>query len=285
MLEAKGDYSLSALGAYVLTIYIQDWPPSTDFKTAFPELYEDFSRAVPIPNYTRRDGVLNIASHFPTNTVVPDLGPKMYNAYASSDTPGSKGSTRLHMDMADAVNIMLHSELTADGAPGCAAWDIFRAEDSRLLRKFFKKNFKGKYQNDPIHAQTFYLDPELRKQLFDEFGVKSFRIYQRPGEAVFIPAGCAHQVCNLADCIKVACDFVSLENVERCENLTKEFREQNQSLVWKEDVLQLRSMMWFAWLSCRQQQKKRQGEGGTRPNPSIEATVLSDVNGGKRSWT
>jgi hypothetical protein len=24
-----------------------------------------------------------------------------------------------------------------------------------------------------------------------------------------IPAGAAHQVCNLADCIKVACDFVS----------------------------------------------------------------------------
>jgi lysine-specific demethylase 3 len=26
---------------------------------------------------------------------------------------------------------------------------------------------------------------------------------------VFIPAGCAHQVCNLADCIKIALDFVS----------------------------------------------------------------------------
>lgn len=180
----------------------------------------------------------------------------MYNAYASSDTPGSKGSTRLHMDMADAVNIMLHAETTPDGAPGCAAWDIFRAEDSVHLRAFFKKNFKGQYQNDPIHAQQFYLDPTLRAQLFAEYGVRSFRIYQRPGEAVFIPAGCAHQVCNLSDSIKVACDFVSPENVERCETLTREFRAQNQSLVWKEDVLQLRSMMWFAWLSCRQQHDK-----------------------------
>lgn len=62
------------------------------------------------------------------------------------------------------------------------------------------------------------------------------------------------QVANLADCIKVAIDFVSPENVARCERLTKEFREQNQSMVWKEDVLQLKAMMWFAWLSCSRQE-------------------------------
>jgi [histone H3]-dimethyl-L-lysine9 demethylase len=53
---------------------LKDWPPSSDFRTAFPELYEDFNNAVPIPNYCRRDGALNIASHFPLNTVAPDLG-------------------------------------------------------------------------------------------------------------------------------------------------------------------------------------------------------------------
>ena len=51
--------------------------------------------------------------------------------------------------------------------------------------------------------------------------------------------------------MKIAIDFVSPENVDRCEILTREFREQNQSMQWKEDVLQLRTMMWFAWLSCR----------------------------------
>ena len=59
----------------------------------------------------------------------------------------------------------------------------------------------------------------------------------------------------MADCIKVASDYVSPENIERCERLTKEFREQNQNKVWKEDVLQLRTMMWFAWLSCCDQEK------------------------------
>ncbi|KAL4241200.1 Histone demethylase JHDM2-like protein [Abortiporus biennis] len=234
---------------------LKDWPPSTDFKTAFPELYEDFSQATPIPNYVRRDGVLNIASHFPGNTVAPDLGPKMYNAMASFESQGSKGSTRLHMDMSDAINIMTYAAVTPDGKPGSAAWDLFKAEDSAKLRKFLKKKFKGQYQHDPIHSQQFYLDSHLRQELYEDYGVKSHRIYQKPGDAVFIPAGCAHQVCNLADCIKVACDFVSPENIDRCETLTREFREQNQSMAWKEDVLQLRTMMWFAWLSCCRQEK------------------------------
>lgn len=207
----------------------------------------------------------------------------MYNAFASKDEPGSKGSTRLHMDMADAVNIMLHAEQTPDGAPGSAAWDIFRAEDSPLIRQFLRKHFKGKFQNDPIHAQLFYLDALLRQQLFDEFGVKSYRMYQRPGEAVFIPAGCAHQVLNLADCVKVACDFVSPDNIERCERLTEEFRDQNQSMAWKEDVLQLRTMMWYAWLSCRkqlQQNKEKWGIGDEREETANAGEIaIADENG------
>ena len=117
----------------------------------------------------------------------------MYNAMASSDTPGTKGTTRLHMDMADAVNLMLYATLTPEGKPGGAVWDIYDASDAGKIRDFLKVKFKGKFQNDPIHSQTFYLDCDLRKELYEEFGVKSYRIYQRPGDAIFVPAGCAHQ--------------------------------------------------------------------------------------------
>lgn len=108
--------------------------------------------------------------------------------------PGAKGSTRLHMDMADAVNIMLYSAKRPDGGEGMAAWDIFRSEDTPKLRRFLRKRFKSQFTNDPIHSQSFFLDIHMRRQLFDEFGVSSWRLYQRPGDAVFIPAGCAHQV-------------------------------------------------------------------------------------------
>ncbi|KAG8905755.1 hypothetical protein FRB99_008328 [Tulasnella sp. 403] len=231
---------------------LKDWPPTSEFSQEFPELYQDFANAVPIPNYTRRDGILNIASHFPVNekALIPDIGPKMYNAFEASETAGGKGSTRLHMDMADAVNIMLYASPRRNGTPGTAVWDIFRAEDSIKIREYLVDKF-GPAETDPIHSQYYYFDSEMRKELHDKYGVKSWRIYQKPGEAVFIPAGCAHQVCNLADCIKVAVDFVSPENVQRCEKLTKEFREQNQAKAWKEDVLELWQTMFHAWNSMR----------------------------------
>lgn len=88
-----GQYAVRGNDIYKL----KDWPPSADFKTAFPSLFNDFQRAVPAPNYTRRDGFYNIAAHFPVNVVAPDMGPKMYNAFASRED--GYGSTRLHMDM------------------------------------------------------------------------------------------------------------------------------------------------------------------------------------------
>jgi lysine-specific demethylase 3 len=135
----------------------------------------------------------------------------MYNAFAGKETAGGQGSTRMHMDVADAVNIMLYASPMADGSPGCAVWDLFRAEDADAIRDFLTTKYaaKAKFFTDPIHSQMFYLDAALRQELFEHKGVKSFRVYQYPGQAVFIPAGCAHQVCNLAGCIKIALDFVS----------------------------------------------------------------------------
>lgn len=118
----------------------------------------------------------------------------MYNALASSEKPGSMGSTRLHMDMADAVNIMTFACKTPAGADGYAAWDIFKADDADKLRKFLRDKFTVPPQHDPIHSQQYYLDSTLRRQLYEKYGVMSHRIYQQPGQAVFIPAGCAHQV-------------------------------------------------------------------------------------------
>jgi [histone H3]-dimethyl-L-lysine9 demethylase len=131
----------------------------------------------------------------------------MYNAMASFEAQGSKGSTRLHMDMADAINIMMHAAPTPDGRPGSAVWDLYRAEDAPKLRKFLRKRFKGQYQHDSIHSQQFYLDSQLRQELYDEFQVKSFRVYQKPGEAVFIPAGCAHQVYIVVICLSHLSEF------------------------------------------------------------------------------
>lgn len=154
--------------------------------------------AVPVPNYVRRDGVLNLSSHFPTNAIAPDIGPKMYNALASFEEEGSLGSTRLHMDMADALNVMTHAEPKKDGTPGGAVWDLFKAQDADKIRLFLRRKHPNlQAYVDPIHSQHYYLTAKLRQELYDMTGAKSYRIFQTPGQAVFIPAGCAHQVSEL----------------------------------------------------------------------------------------
>ncbi|KIY71791.1 hypothetical protein CYLTODRAFT_418508 [Cylindrobasidium torrendii FP15055 ss-10] len=231
---------------------LKDWPPSADFKRIFPELFNDFSDAVPLPEYVRRDGVLNLFSHFPENALAPDLGPKMYNAFATSTTAGSLGSTRLHMDMADALNILTYASASPDGTKGGAVWDLYKREDADTLRQFLREKAATKVI-DPIHSQLYYVTEEWRAELYEKYGVKSYRVTQRVGEAIFIPAGCAHQVANTSDCMKVAIDYVSPENISACEKLTSEFRRQNVRKAWKDDVLQLRVMMWYAWQSCSRQ--------------------------------
>lgn len=45
---------------------------------------------IPLPEYTRRDGKLNLASRLPNYFVRPDLGPKMYNAYGKEEMTNLK---------------------------------------------------------------------------------------------------------------------------------------------------------------------------------------------------
>ncbi len=56
-----------------------------------------YMNSLPFGSVTRRDGVLNVAAHYPTNANPPDLGPKGYFSEISDDEPGGNGSTKLHM--------------------------------------------------------------------------------------------------------------------------------------------------------------------------------------------
>ncbi|KAJ1651660.1 hypothetical protein IWQ61_007825 [Dispira simplex] len=234
---------------------LKDWPPEADFKDKFPSHFDDFMQALPVPEYTQRDGQCNLASRLPQCFIPPELGPKMYIAYGSNDGEGGRGTTNLHLDMADAINLMVYASSSPNARRkeppqrAAAVWDIYHYDDLPKIRRFLrqrmeKENIKC---DDPIHDQSIYLDSTLRASLFASEGVRGWRIYQNVGEAVFVPAGCAHQVCNYTSCIKVAMDFVSPENVSRCHQLTTEFRLLQRQHLRKQDLLQLKSILYYAW--------------------------------------
>lgn len=112
-------------------------------------------------------------------------------ALASKQVDGYSGSTRLHCDLCDAVNLMVYST----PPQGTALWHIFKVCDVAKIRAYVRDTFNHPPQDDPVHSQQYYLGPSNLAELRDVHGVVPFTIHQAVGEAIFIPAGCPHQVC------------------------------------------------------------------------------------------
>lgn len=88
---------------------------------------------------------------------------------------------------------MTYAGTCHDGSPGYALWHIFNGCDVPALRDFLQSKFPT-LSGDVIHNQEIYLKPSLLEELGNTRGIRPYVIHQGVGEAVFIPAGCPHQV-------------------------------------------------------------------------------------------
>ncbi|XP_032237304.2 uncharacterized protein LOC5512047 isoform X2 [Nematostella vectensis] len=263
-----------------MLLKLKDWPPGADFSEKLPSRFKDLMDHIPLPDYTRRDGSRNLVSRLPDFFVKPDLGPKMYNAYGSASFP-KEGTTNLHIDMSDAVNVMVYVGVPRDEGAGerekrdaikavdsaCdkiqqqrvrrdtarigALWHIYHVEDADKIRDLLhkvarEKKMKYAAHHDPIHDQCFYLDHEIRERLKREYNVEGYAICQCLGDGVFIPAGAPHQVRNLYSCVKIAEDFVSPERIGHCFKTTQEFRHLSDKHTNHEDKLQVKNIIYHA---------------------------------------
>ena len=211
-----------------MLLKLKDWPAEDDIAKFIPKRYHDLVHDFPIQPYTLREGNCNLASYIPDCYLRPELGPKMYIAYGNA-LYSSKASTNLHLDMSDAVNLLVYVGIPSDTSQeenirlvlqqideaGCdlsmknrvrkegklpgALWHIYHPGDTNKIRDLLTKvaienRRRLDPHDDPIHDQSTYLDTGLRKRLYAEYGVKGYPVIQCSGDTVFIPAGACHQV-------------------------------------------------------------------------------------------
>jgi [histone H3]-dimethyl-L-lysine9 demethylase len=263
-----------------MVLKLKDWPTSSDFADVMQDHFVDLMKAVPFAAYTTRGGKYNLVKYLHNFFTPPDLGPKMYSAYGQ-ELPAKAGSTNLHLDVSDAINILVHVSkpkddelspnqygteairstmeqcecdykdiqmfLNGDKLPG-AIWYIYPSSNADGIRKvlFDVAKERGKPLNkndDPLHNQDCFIDFSLRERL-KSHGFYGYSIVQWEGDAIFIPGGAPHQVLNIFDCIKVALDFVSPENIVECFNLTTEFRQLSSRHSNREDKLQIKNILY-----------------------------------------
>ena len=118
----------------------------------------------------------------------------MYNANGSERPDDIYGSTKLHMDLTDAVNIMVWAANCRNGGPGYALWHIFPPEAAEILHRFFQEQGFVAGSGDLIHLQNIYVHDGMLKRLAAKYNIRPYTIRQHANQAVFVPARCAHQV-------------------------------------------------------------------------------------------
>ncbi|XP_055813827.1 lysine-specific demethylase JMJ29-like isoform X2 [Solanum dulcamara] len=174
-------------------------------------------------------------------------------------------------------------------ADGGALWDVFRRQDVPKLEEYLRKHFREcrhiygsplPLVVHPILDETFYLSTEHKRRLKEEYGIEPWTFVQKLGEAVFIPAGCPHQVRNLKSCINVAVDFISPENVNECIRLTEELRKLPRNHDAREDKLGVKKIIVHAMSQAVNQLEKTllNSEAGIATGLSLSSSISKSIN-------
>uniref|UniRef100_UPI00398ED3DC probable JmjC domain-containing histone demethylation protein 2C isoform X2 n=1 Tax=Pristiophorus japonicus TaxID=55135 RepID=UPI00398ED3DC len=265
-----------------MLLKLKDWPSGEDFRTMMPSRYDDLMKNLPLPEYCDPEGNLNLASRLPNFFVRPDLGPKLYSAYGQT-TVKEHGTTNLHLDIADVVNVLVYvgvpkgngnnhraailkkieeeeiDENTkkrlkdSNETPG-ALWHIFSAKDTNKIKEFLQKvneelgqeSLENDLIHDPIRDQICYLNKNLRRRLYEECGIYTWSIFQFLGDAFLIPAGALRQMQSIYSCIQVSEDFVSPEHIVQSFHLTQELIHQSKHEINYEDKLQVKNIIYHS---------------------------------------
>jgi lysine-specific demethylase 3 len=230
---------------------VRDWPESRCFAEVLPDHLLDYMSMLPLRHmYTGIDGAsLNMATKFPEWSNKPDLGPKLYIATGHVESHDEGDSvTVLHEDLCDAVNTLVHmggpqmditvtprepstvAKLGSSYNGAGAVWNIWACQPGvkKVLCDYLLSAYPATADNGhPIYNRLSYVSSAdlISMASVAEGAITPWHFEQYLDEAVFIPAGCPHQVRNLTSCVKVASDFLSPEGLCNVMGMAGDFRD------------------------------------------------------------
>jgi len=209
--------------------------------------------------------------------------------------------------MADAINVMVHVDPAGcgfgegeageeggvqwEGQPVLpthgAVWHIFTQADTKVMQAMLPRIAQRRGRRlhstalassaQPLFDASLYLDGALLTQLQQEAGIVPYTVLQGVGDAVVVPAGCAHQVRNLRSCVRVAADFVAPEHISHCLRLTDELRFLPPTHHRRTDLLNVRTLLFHAACACLatlDAEARRREEHKRKPPLAARAAAL-----------
>ncbi|KAJ2249210.1 hypothetical protein GGI13_004367 [Coemansia sp. RSA 455] len=136
-------------------------------------------------------------------------------------------------------------------------WDIYPASALDILCEYLgvdEQEASGSSKRNVLYKQSIFMDDNGCSEVFETYGndAQCYRVYQQPGDAVFLPLGCMFQRRSYANTISVQSRFISPEHIADTRQVAGRLNTTKQ-LKRKEYSLPVMDILWWAWMGQQEQ--------------------------------
>ncbi|KAF9423153.1 hypothetical protein BGZ94_008398 [Podila epigama] len=161
---------------------MEGWPRN-GLQTVLPKHYANLLRTLPMPDYTRPDGMFNLARYVPVGHKIPPAisTPKLSHYYGThrQDSIQEHGSISLSYQATDAVYICVYADTGSQdvkNGPEATAmtWEVFQAQDRHRVEAYLKsRRLRGRRRATESTVRLFtlsdtFLDTDELQSLYED---------------------------------------------------------------------------------------------------------------------
>ncbi|KAJ2752560.1 hypothetical protein GGI19_003752, partial [Coemansia pectinata] len=176
---------------------------------------------------------------------------------ASSRKKNTTESATRGKKAASANSRQTHTEKANEPAQRIAEWNIYPASALDILCEYLgvdEQEASGSSKRNVIYSQAIFMDDNGCSDVFETYGkaAQCYRVYQQPGDAVFVPLGCMFQRRTFANTISMQSRFMSPEHIADTRQVSGRLNTTKQ-LKRKEYSLPVMDILWWTWMGQHEQ--------------------------------